>query len=216
MNYLSSVVVMVGICVAIGGRSEAGTITKCKVAQQLSVKETHTRTPLGGLSDTTFRFSLTTGLEADTSVEASGLGPNTLIQGSVPLGPSSSFRLTDDPDYEIGDTSVKFTTTEVFNDIEWKRSIKMRWDKGKLKLTAKVSASQKLNQPATVEWENVAKSKTKNTSPAETLVSLFRRQLRHRILEPAGDRPDDDQDVELDRNQAQRHHEARVEAIDQG
>lgn len=166
MKHLLSVVA----ALAITGSCEAGTITKAKITHQLSIKETYA----GGVSATTLKFSLVTSLEADISLpEASGFSPATVIQTSFPVGPPASFRLTDDPKYQVGATAVKVRSTTVFNHVTWKRTISMRWDGGKLKLSAKITASQKLSTTSPVQWENVEPSIINTVTPTDLFTSLL-------------------------------------------
>jgi hypothetical protein len=163
----------------IAGDADAGTITKAKVGQKLSTKESCR----DGFCLATLKFTLKTTIEADISLsEAAGFQPNTVVHGSFPLGPSSSFRLTEDPNYEADDTSVKFSSTTVFNGIAWKRTITMSWNDQTLKLAVVTSVNQPLIFPAPVEWQGVPKTSDTKTSAGGLLVSLFAENLGTEFL----------------------------------
>ncbi len=167
------------VFLVIAGVSEAGTITKAKVAQKLSNKESCR----DGFCIVTLKFTLKTTLEADISLaEAAGFQPDTVVRGSFPLGPSGSFRLTDDPGYAADDTSANISSTTVLNGIAWERTIKMSWDGGKLKLTVVTSVNQPLISPAPVEWAGVAKTSDTKTSAGELLITFLADNLGTEFL----------------------------------
>ncbi len=167
------------VLLALAATASAGNVTKASIKHQLSIKD---NCLAGDGCATALGFSLTTTMEADiTQLEADGFSPNTLIQGSFPLGPSSSFRLSEDPNYLPGDTSVKINNTTVFNNIAWKKTISMRWDKGKLKLKAKISAKQNLGN-FSPDAEAIAKTQSKLVSPTQVLITLIGDNLNDQFL----------------------------------
>lgn len=163
--------------------ASAGSITKASLKHQSTVTD---KCPAGDGCATALGLSLSTSIEADiTPAEAAGFSPNTLIQGSFPLGPTGAFRLSEDPNYQQGDTSVKINSTILFNNVAWKRSISLRWDNGKLKLKAKISAKQNVGN-FSPDSDVTVKSQTKLASPGQVLVTLVADNLNDQFLDLQG------------------------------
>jgi len=157
------------IAIAIACPCDAGTISRGSIQHKMTNKETCA----SGACDTALKFSFKTSIQGTLSpAELSEFSPNTRIQGNFPIGPSITFRLSEDPGYVNGDTSIKIIKTTIFNNVTWKHSISMRWDKGILNLQAKISTSQKVSNFYPMVWEGLPKSKTNFESAGIGLLSL--------------------------------------------
>src|SRR5688572_25687353 len=161
--------VSIAAAIAVAGSSAAGTVTKGKVTHKLTINEIYTN----GNVATTQKLSLTTSLEADLlPTEVDGFGSETRIHVSFPIGPSISFRLDDDPNYEAGDTSIKINEAVLFNGVEWKTTISMRWTGGVLKLNGKATGSQKVDGASPVAQLALPKINTTRETTTDLVLGL--------------------------------------------
>lgn len=149
----------------------AADIVKASTKSSISISDTvHS----SGESASALGFSHTTTLEvALIPGEAAGFNTDTLITGNFPLGPNPYFRLSEDPHYHTGATSVKISDTISHNRIEWKRSITMSWTDDSLKLVSKISAKPKLNDFTSTDWQHTVKSQFKTGYTDSQTVTLI-------------------------------------------
>lgn len=165
---MKSLIAVTGFLLAVSV-CDAASITKGKISHKLSEKETCA----GGNCGATVKASLSTSIEASLNpAEADGFGPDTTVQGTFPMGPYTSFKLTDDPNYQPGDTSVNIAGTVSFNNIAWTRDISLDWADGTLKLNAKVTASPTLGNQLPL-YGGMGKTKSKLAYPSPVVVSLI-------------------------------------------
>lgn len=159
------------LVLSLAASGSAASITKSSLKHNVAINETIMN---GAGSVSALGLSFSTSLEANLSPEeVGGFSADTVINGSFPLGPKTSFKLTEDPNYHAGSTSVKIADTVYFNDIAWKRSISMAWTGGKLKLVAKITAKPTLNNFASVEWKNLVQSQSKASYGSDVRVSII-------------------------------------------
>ena len=145
------------ITLAVAGSCAAGTITGARVSHKLTTSDTFTN----GNVATTQKLSLSTSLEADLlPTEVDGFGSQTRIHVSFPVGPDISFRLDDDPNYVAGDTAIRINKSILFNGIEWKTTISMRWSGLVLRLSVRAIGSQKVQRPSLVQQLALPKAAT--------------------------------------------------------
>jgi hypothetical protein len=172
------------LLMTIASQSAAGTLTKGTTNHKIMIKDSCVS---GAGCATVLKLSLMTTLEAQLSpLEVNEFSPNSVLQGNFPLGPAASFRLSDDPNYQAGDTSVKINRTTVFNNISWKQSITMSWKDGRLLVKAKISANQQLGDFAAQEPMGLSKTKALLLSSATTLMSLVGDNLGDQFLNVSG------------------------------
>lgn len=149
----------------------ASDIVKASAKSSISVSDTvytgsESASALGFAHSTTVELALIPGTSANFNAD-------TIISATFPLGPRPYFKISEDPHYHDGATSIKISDSITHNRIQWKRSITMSWTDDKVKLVAKISAKPKLDDFTPTDWEHTVKSQFKQAYSSALPMSLI-------------------------------------------
>ena len=161
--------VMLVSALLLAGAACAGDVTDSSLNYRIMIQN---RCDTGDC-DTMVRLNIVTDLKANLSpTEVLNLGPDTVIRGNFPLGPTASFELNDDPAFVPGSTGVKIHETTTYNGIPWEKKITMDWKDNELRLKATITANAKLSDFEHTPYEDLIKTRTKLKEPSTVRVQL--------------------------------------------